>query len=325
MLSWDNLREAAVQRVVLPLSPDSYKGSSGRVAVLGGSARYTGAPYYAAMAALQAGADLAYVFTATEAALPIKTYSPELMVQSVYTAADFDQVVKRQELDSDQALALVQDMVDQVVHELDRLHCLVIGPGMGRCPLVMKAVAQILVAARIRNVHVVLDADALFMLSLPEYRHILSGYSKAVLTPNVVEYKRLFPTSESNAEEMVKSAHLKHVTIVRKGKEDVVVVVQDDDDDKNDATHMICFEPGGLKRSGGIGDVLAGTLGTTLAWHSILVQRGVASADDLPLSCWTACCFVKRATYTAFQEKRRSMTAPDVMQALGPSIDQMTS
>jgi len=45
----------AIERCVPPLSSTSYKGSSGRVGVLGGSARYTGAPYYAAMASLKAG------------------------------------------------------------------------------------------------------------------------------------------------------------------------------------------------------------------------------------------------------------------------------
>jgi ATP-dependent NAD(P)H-hydrate dehydratase len=329
-MMWDDLRQEAMKKAVLPMSEDSYKGSSGRIAVLGGSARYTGAPFYAAMASLKAGADLAYVFTATEAALPIKSYSPELMVAPVYTAADFDRLVQQEpaDLESETAQALVKGMVDQVVGELDRLHCLVVGPGMGRCPLVMKAVASILVAARQRNLHVVLDADALFMMSLPEYQGILPGYDKAVLTPNIVEYKRLFPAGEG------KSGNLNHVTVVRKGKVDEVMVVQDDDDvGENEQqpqaishrSHLTCSEPGGLKRSGGIGDVLAGTLGTTVAWHSILVQRGVASANDLPLSCWTACCFVKRATNTAFQAKRRSMTAPDVLEALGASIDQMTN
>lgn len=37
------------------------------------------------MAALRTGAELVYVFTAEEAALPIKSYSPELMVTSVYS------------------------------------------------------------------------------------------------------------------------------------------------------------------------------------------------------------------------------------------------
>jgi NAD(P)H-hydrate repair Nnr-like enzyme with NAD(P)H-hydrate dehydratase domain len=34
------------------------------------------------------GADLAYILTAREAAVPIKSYSPELMVTPVYDSAD---------------------------------------------------------------------------------------------------------------------------------------------------------------------------------------------------------------------------------------------
>ena len=75
---------------ILPLTSDAYKGSSGRIGVLGGSARYTGAPYYAAMASLHVGADLAFVFCADEAALAIKSYSPELMVAPVYSAKEFN-------------------------------------------------------------------------------------------------------------------------------------------------------------------------------------------------------------------------------------------
>lgn len=52
----------------------------GRVGVFGGSEDYTGAPYFASMAALRTGADLTYVFTAEEAAPALKGYSPELMV-----------------------------------------------------------------------------------------------------------------------------------------------------------------------------------------------------------------------------------------------------
>jgi Carbohydrate kinase len=47
-----------------------------------------GAPYYAGAAALKMGADLAFVFCATEACVPIKSYSPELMVTSFYNGVE---------------------------------------------------------------------------------------------------------------------------------------------------------------------------------------------------------------------------------------------
>ena len=62
-VQWSTAQKA-VQRLVPPLSFDSRKGQNGRIGVLGGSYEYTGAPYYAAQSALQAGADLAYVFCA---------------------------------------------------------------------------------------------------------------------------------------------------------------------------------------------------------------------------------------------------------------------
>ena len=92
--TWNEGQENAIAKCVVPLSETSHKGSSGRVGVLGGSLRYTGAPYYAAMASLKAGADLAFVFCAKEAAIPIKCYSPELMVQPVYSAEEFDALVR---------------------------------------------------------------------------------------------------------------------------------------------------------------------------------------------------------------------------------------
>ena len=294
--------------VILPLSPDAHKGSSGRVAVLGGSAMYTGAPYYAAMASLKAGADLAYVLTAQEAALPIKCYSPELMVAPVYSAADMD----KSNISTSEKERLVQEMVSKVMSLIERAHCLVIGPGLGRSPNVFEAVAKIIIQAREKGLHMVVDADALFMLSLSQYRDLLHGYDKAILTPNAMEFKRLSPEDKNET-----VSPFEGVTIVRKGQHDIVQV--------NDVTEYICGETGGLKRSGGIGDVLAGTLGTLVAWHAIQSKKQGPPQQSLPLSCWTACCFVKRATANAYQQKKRSMTAPDVLDHLGSAIDEMTT
>lgn len=83
----DDLLDACI----LPLSSDAHKGSSGRIGILGGNERYTGAPYYAGMAALHVGSDLAFVFCAQEASLAIKSYSPELMVAPVYSVKEFNQ------------------------------------------------------------------------------------------------------------------------------------------------------------------------------------------------------------------------------------------
>ena len=100
---WNDGYQDAMIHCILPLSSDSHKGSSGRIGVLGGCAQYTGAPYYAAMSSLKTGSDLAFVFCAQEASIPIKCYSPELMVAPVYQAKDFDKCVLNKETQTPEA------------------------------------------------------------------------------------------------------------------------------------------------------------------------------------------------------------------------------
>ena len=77
------------QHLIPQLTPQSYKGQMGRIGVIGGSSEYTGAPYYAGESALKFGADLLFIFCASQAAIPIKCYSPELMVSPFYDTEAF--------------------------------------------------------------------------------------------------------------------------------------------------------------------------------------------------------------------------------------------
>ena len=68
-------------RELLPsLKYSMHKGQNGKVGVIGGSFEYTGAPYYVGASALRSGADIVHVFCPEEASIPIKSYSPELIV-----------------------------------------------------------------------------------------------------------------------------------------------------------------------------------------------------------------------------------------------------
>jgi ATP-dependent NAD(P)H-hydrate dehydratase len=315
-------RERALERCIIPLSASSYKGSSGRVGVLGGSERYTGAPYYAAMASLKCGADLAFCFCAEEAAVPLKTYSPELMVAPVYKASTFKEAFhargKNQDYEHRDEVCneLIEKMVEEVCSMMDKMHVLVVGPGLGRFPLVQEATARIIKRAQSEyKLPLVIDADALFLLTMGRYDKILSDESTVVLTPNAMELKRLRESQICLPEGCI---------VIEKGATDSIREASYSDSSSQTTPAMVCGEVGGLKRSGGIGDILAGTCGTLVAWNRILTDRDQASLEDLPLACWTACCFVKRSTKKAFDIHRRSMTAPDILDELGPSIDKMT-
>ena len=191
---------------------------------------------------------------------------------------------------------------------MDKLHCLVIGPGLGRCPLVLEGVSRIVQHAQACKVPLVLDADALWMLTLEQYKQLLTNESPVILTPNAMEWKRL---QEANFEPP------SSCIVVEKGHHDKVWKNGSDE-----SQLLVCAEEGGLKRSGGLGDILAGTLGTMVAWNRIIQDRQ-KDGGDLHLSCWTACCIVKRATKQAFEKHKRSMTAPDVLSELGSVVNEM--
>ena len=69
-----------IKSILPQLKISQHKGQNGKVGIIGGSVEYTGAPYYAGTSSLRAGADLSHIFCIEEAAIPIKSYSPELIV-----------------------------------------------------------------------------------------------------------------------------------------------------------------------------------------------------------------------------------------------------
>ena len=146
---WPHIR----QYVVPPLSFSSHKGQSGKIGVIGGSVEYTGAPFYAAFSALKAGADLAFVYCTLEAAGPIKSYSPELIVYPILATEE----------------AHIQESIDNIGSHLVRLTALVIGPGLGRASATMKVVSGVIRKASELDIPLILDgvSISLRLLCLP--------------------------------------------------------------------------------------------------------------------------------------------------------------
>jgi NAD(P)H-hydrate repair Nnr-like enzyme with NAD(P)H-hydrate dehydratase domain len=90
------------------------KGDLGIIGVIGGSVEYTGAPYYSGLSAIKAGSDLSHIFCHREAAIPIKSYSPELIVHPA-----FDDNIN-------------QELLNKCIRWLKSMDVLVYGCGMGR-------------------------------------------------------------------------------------------------------------------------------------------------------------------------------------------------
>ena len=138
--------------------------------------------------------------------------------------------------------------------------------------------------AKERKMYIVLDADGLYMIG--ENISIIKGYRRAVLTPNVVEFKRLSeiigidPEIPNDQRAALVSKSLGGVTVLQKGAKDIIssdttgdeanlkesrMEGADEEAEKVQETVEVDVE-GGLKRCGGQGDVLSGCVGTFMAW-----------------------------------------------------------
>ena len=202
-----------------------------------------------------------FVFSLLTLLQVIKAYSPNLMVHPILpsTASVSDST------SNDPA-----SLASPILEMLPRLHVLVIGPGLGRDPLMHATVARVIRAAREQELPIVLDADALAIVhTQPE---LVSGYDGAVLTPNVVEFGKLCDALkvkvDDNAPETARvealAKTLKGVTVVQKGAKDYI---------SNGETTLTVDLEGGKKRSGGQGDTLTGSIATFLGWRRAYLDR----------------------------------------------------
>jgi len=139
-------------------TPESHKGDSGRILVVGGGP-YTGAPALTAMAALRAGADVVTVAAPKSASFTIAGFSPNLIVREV--SGDHLRP---------EDLKILKDQIAR--HDVE-----VMGMGLGRDPETHEALAQIIPLCK----KTVIDADAL-QPDLP---------LKGIVTPHVGEFKRI--------------------------------------------------------------------------------------------------------------------------------------
>jgi ATP-dependent NAD(P)H-hydrate dehydratase len=103
-----------IKKILSPLTNIKKKGDNGIVGVIGGSFEYTGAPYYAGISALYTGSDLTHVFCHTDASIPIKCYSPELIVHPAFDKKNN------------------KALLDKTVRWFKSMDSLIVGCGLGR-------------------------------------------------------------------------------------------------------------------------------------------------------------------------------------------------
>ncbi|KAI3619848.1 hypothetical protein WG66_002912 [Moniliophthora roreri] len=275
------------------------------------------------MSALRFGADLSHVICSPTAASAIKSYSPDLIVHPIL----------REDSSPESDLKSL----------LSRLHVLIVGPGLGREAYMLKHASLAINLAKSAGLFLVLDADALFLLG--QDVSLIKGYRRVVLTPNVVEFKRLSeqvgvsPDTPADKRALKISEMLGGVTVLQKGAKDLIAIDTTGADadlrasklEESDATREKTKElvevdvEGGLKRCGGQGDILSGTVGTFLAWGKCYEDGafgdGQVPPSRMPLLAAIGGSMVTRtASRVAFSKEGRGVVTQDMLPEIGKAF-----
>lgn len=320
-----------------PLLPTFYKGQLGKLAVIGGCEDYTGAPYFSAHSAMLSGVDLVHIICEQAAAPVIKAYSPDLMVHPyILDSESMEMRTKRAEKDE-----VMAKQMDKIVGLVSKMDVLVVGPGFGRNDpqmneFLLAILDYVLNKSERRDVPVILDADALYHLSVNKQLQTLvkdSQNANIILTPNVVEFKRLskaFSVADgdedaaASEDAIVRLCKVLNCTVIQKGPVDKVCY--------HGKEVLECGDPGSLKRVGGQGDSLTGMVGAFLCWATGAYKRGLYETPDklsdkqlISLSCLAGCTTTRRAGHMAYKKYGRGMLTSNLHEFIGAAFEQLGS
>ena len=259
------LVDAASVRSWLPaFAPDAYKGTRGRVAIVGGGDGMAGAAIIAARGAHTSGAGMVRADVVRDSMLALQIAVPFATARA------------------------------HVTHDWSAIDtkwpdCMVIGPGLdGRESGLRKRVLALLAAF---PGPVVLDAGALTAFhvreqpdtediedsegganaSLEALRHALRG-RQALLTPHIGEFAGLWPSPEQIARFDAPSqlARALNATVLLKGVPTIIA--------SPDGSRCVSATGNPALAMGGTGDLLAGIAGTLLAQGMTALHAGAAAA-----------------------------------------------
>lgn len=230
----------------LPARPfDANKGSFGRVMVVAGSERYTGAAALACLAALRAGAGLVTLASVPQVRAAVAALAPEVTHLPL------------PERDG----GLAAEAASLIVAALPQHRALLIGPGLGTSVATQAVVRSIVAEETAAALPMVLDADALNILARSgDWPARLK--SRVVLTPHPGELSRLSGESVAELQADRLSAARRLATawrqvLVLKGANTIIA------DGSGGAVVSPFANP--LLASAGTGDVLAGVIAGLLA------------------------------------------------------------
>lgn len=216
----------------------SSKGDYGRLLCVCGSSGMSGAAYLCAKSAYRTGAGLVEVFTPEENRVIIQSTLPEAIV-TAYNESNAQELL---------------------LSSLARASAVVAGCGLSTSHLSQKLIATLLRNIDTAKTPLVLDADALNVISKHK---ALKKYTKgAIITPHALEFSRLTGYS---VEDILTSP--KELTYAYAKENSLICVLKDHESIVSDGSTRIYINKSGNDgmATAGSGDVLAGIIAGLLA------------------------------------------------------------
>lgn len=215
-----------IQNIIKKRGKYSHKGDFGRITIIAGSERFTGAAYISTMSAVRTGAGLVTLCTKKSIVDILKNKLVEAM-----------------------SMTYEDNTYEDVITNSDSI---AIGPGMGNDEFTFKKVKNILSK---EGCPVVLDADALNVLK-DNLELLKNSNRKIVITPHIGEMSRLTGIKikklvENRIDIAVKFAREYNVIVLLKGYNTIIT----------DGSEVYINSTGNSKMaSGGMGDALTGII-----------------------------------------------------------------
>lgn len=168
------------------------------------------------------------------------------------------------------------------------------------------------------NTPIIVDADGLWLVT--EQPSVIQGYQKAILTPNYMEFSRLYeamyhqPLNNSDLQKtaMHLSVAMGNLTVLLKGEEDIIT----------DGHQVIsCSHEGSGRRCGGQGDLLSGSLGVLTHWAFTNSDHlSMTSTKPSMVAAWGAASLTRQCNRQAFLKHGRSTTTSDMIQEISSAF-----
>ena len=281
-----------VKRMFAPLPDRANKGQMGRVLMVCGSydesgLAMCGAAYFAAMAAYRTGTGIVEIFT------PRENYSAlaALVPEAVFSLYGYDESEEK--------------VCERLAESLAKSDAAVIGCGLGKSQLARRMVATVLKSA---ECPLVVDADALNILSeetsLWEFMSA-EQRKRTVITPHPGEMMRL--CDKSIPEILADTVGVAHDFAAKKG---FICLLKDHDTVISDGEIVYINQSGNAgMATAGMGDVLAGIIG------SIMAREAIGGETNGYLLCAAVGAYLHGAAGDAAAEKigQYSLLASDLL------------